>query len=162
MLRFFIAELFYCIKTCNCMKNIHKNCLLYKKWGKKTVVALLKCLRKKLLAETGGQDWHFLSLSIDSECEQPPQPWQVHSAAEYCAPLRCRSAHTCLIHPANNDALRIVTGCLRPTPADNLPILAGIQPVELRRNEATLSLARRAKFSHLKLIYLFCICIRKF
>jgi len=31
-----------------------------------------------------------------------------------------------------------------PTPADNLPILAGIQPAELRRNGATLSLARRA------------------
>ena len=41
------------------------------------------------------------------------------------------------------DALRIVTGCLRPTPADNLPILTGIQPAELRRNGATLSLARR-------------------
>jgi len=36
-----------------------------------------------------------------------------------------------------------VTGYLRPTPADNLPTLAGIQPAELRRNGATLSLARR-------------------
>jgi len=35
--------------------------------------------------------------------------------------------------------LRIVTGCLRPTPADNLPILAGIQPAELRCNGATVS-----------------------
>jgi len=40
--------------------------------------------------------------------------------------------------------LRIVTGCLRPTPADNLPILAGIQPAELRCNGATLSLGCRA------------------
>ena len=46
--------------------------------------------------------------------------------------------------PTINDALRIVTGCLRPTPADNLPILAGIQPAELRRSGATLSLGRRA------------------
>jgi len=68
----------------------------------------------------------------------------VHSTAEYCAPVWCRSAHTRLIDPGINDALRIVTGCLRPSPADNLPILAGIQPAELRRNEATLSLARRA------------------
>ena len=57
----------------------------------------------------------------------------VHSTAEYCAPLRCRSAHTGLVDPTINDALRIVTGWLRPTPADNLPILAGIQPAELRR-----------------------------
>jgi len=45
---------------------------------------------------------------------------------------------------AINDALRIVTRHLRPTPADNLSILAGIQPAELRRNGATLPLVRRA------------------
>jgi len=54
-------------------------------------------------------------------------------------------SHTRLIDPAINDALRIVTGCLRPTPADNLPTLAGMQPAELRRIGATLSLARRAR-----------------
>jgi len=68
----------------------------------------------------------------------------VHSTAEYCAPVWCRSAHICLIHPTINDALRIVTGCLRPTPADIFPILAGIQPAELRRSGATLSLGCRA------------------
>jgi len=39
----------------------------------------------------------------------------VHSTPEYCAPVWCRSAYTRLIDPAINDALRIVTGCLRPT-----------------------------------------------
>ena len=69
----------------------------------------------------------------------------VHLTAEYhCAPVWCRNAHTRLIDPTINDALRIVTGCLRSTPADNLPILAGIQPAELRRSGATLSLGRRA------------------
>jgi len=68
----------------------------------------------------------------------------VHSTAEYCAPVWCRSADTRLIDPAINDDLRIVTGCLRPTPGDNLPILGGIQPAGLLRNGATLSPARRA------------------
>jgi len=69
----------------------------------------------------------------------------VHSTAECCPPVWCRSAHTRLTDPAINGVLRIVTGgCLRPTPADNLPILAGIQAAELRRSRATLSLARRA------------------
>jgi len=68
----------------------------------------------------------------------------VHSTAVHCAPVWCRIAHTHLIDPAINDALRIFTGCLRPTPADNLPILAGIQTAELRRSGGTLSLARRA------------------
>jgi len=35
-------------------------------------------------------------------------------------------------------------GCLRPTPIDNLFVLAGITPNELRRKRATLSLARSA------------------
>jgi len=73
-----------------------------------------------------------------------PAATQLRYSIEFCTPVWCRSAHTRLIDPAINDALRIVTGFLRPTPADNLPILAGIQPAELRRNGVTLSLARPA------------------
>ena len=65
----------------------------------------------------------------------------VYSVAKYCAPVWCRSAYTCLIDSVLNDALRIVTGCLCPTPTDHLPVLSGIQPAELRRMGATLSLA---------------------
>jgi len=68
----------------------------------------------------------------------------VHLTAEYCTPVWCRSARTCFIDPTINDALRIVTVCLCPTPADNLPIIAGIQPAELCRSGATLSLGCRA------------------
>ena len=50
----------------------------------------------------------------------------IYSTAEYCAPAWCRSAHTRLIDSVLNDALRIVTGCLRPTPTNNLSILSGI------------------------------------
>ena len=67
----------------------------------------------------------------------------VYSTAEYCAPVWCRSEHVRLIDSVIHDALRIVTGCLRPTPTDNLPVLAGIQPAGLRRLGATLSLANR-------------------
>ena len=65
----------------------------------------------------------------------------VYSTAEYCVPVWCRSAHTRLINSVLNDTLRIVTGCLRPTPTDHLPILSGIQAAELCRMGATLSLA---------------------
>ena len=67
----------------------------------------------------------------------------VYSTAEYYTPVWCRSAHTRLIDSVLNNALRIVTGCLRPTPTDHLPVLSGIQPAELRRMGATLSLAHR-------------------
>ena len=65
----------------------------------------------------------------------------VYSIAEYCAAVWCCSTHTCLIDSVLNDALVIVTGCLRPTPTDHLPILSGIPPAELCRLGATLSLA---------------------
>ena len=77
----------------------------------------------------------------------------VYSAAEYCAPLWSRSAHTRLIDSVLNDALRIVTGCLRPTPTDHLHILSGIQPAELCRTGATLSLAHRGSLDPDHILY---------
>ena len=77
----------------------------------------------------------------------------IYSTAEYCAPVWCRSAHTRLIDSVLNDALRIVTGCLRPTPTDCLPVLAGIQPAELRRLGATLSLAHRGSLDPDHILY---------
>ena len=78
----------------------------------------------------------------------------VYSTAEYCAPVWCPSAHTRLIDSVLNDALRIVTGCLRPTPTDHLPVLSGIQPAELRRLGTTgLSLAHRGSLDPDHIIY---------
>ena len=77
----------------------------------------------------------------------------VHSTPEYCAQVWCRSAHTRLIDSVLNDALRIVTRCLRPTPTDHLPILSGIQPAELRRMGATLSLAYRGSLDPDHILY---------
>ena len=71
----------------------------------------------------------------------------VYSTAEYCAPVWCRSAHTRLIDSVLNDALGIVTGCLRPTPTDYVPVLAGIQPAELHQLGATHSLAYRGSLN---------------
>ena len=77
----------------------------------------------------------------------------VYSTAEYCAPVWCRSAHTRLIDNVLNDALRIVTGCLLPTPTDHLPVLLGIQPAQLRRLGATLSLAKSESLNHDHILY---------
>ena len=67
----------------------------------------------------------------------------IYSTAVYCAPAWCRSAHTRLIDNVFDYALRIVTGCLHPTPTDNLLVLSSIQPAELRHQGGTLSLANR-------------------
>ena len=70
----------------------------------------------------------------------------IYSTAEYRAPycILCNKAHTGLIDNVLNDALCVVTGCLRPTPTKNLPVLSDIQQDELRRQGATLSLANRS------------------
>ena len=46
----------------------------------------------------------------------------------------CRSNHTCFIDSNHNDAMHIVTGCLHFTLTDYLPILADIEPAELRQH----------------------------
>ena len=89
----------------------------------------------------GAKTLHIATLSL------------VYSTAEYCAPVWCRSAHTHLIDSVMNNALRIVTGCLRPTSTDHLPVLSGIQPAELRRMGTTLSLAYRGSLDPNHILY---------
>ena len=52
-----------------------------------------------------------------------------------------------------NDALRIVTRYLRPTPTAHLTLLSGIQPAELSRLGATLSLAYRGSLDPIHIQY---------
>ena len=107
----------------------------------------------KDLEETLSQDMSTLSAYI--------QTWRlklnilslVYSTAEYCAPVWCHSAHTSLKDSVLNHALRIFTGCLLPTPTDHLLILSGIQPAELYRMGATLSLA------HCEYVTLIILCM---
>lgn len=75
------------------------------------------------------------------------------SAAEYCAPVWCRSPHVKKLDTALNTALRTVSGCLRATPTNHLPVLAGIAPAEVRREAAMLALARKAQISESHLLH---------
>ena len=54
---------------------------------------------------------------------------------------RCRLQQ---VDVAINSSLRTISGCLKPTPVFQLPVLAGIAPAGLRRKAATLALARKA------------------
>ena len=98
----------------------------------------LESLRKKLTTRVGllrrlaGSSW-------GGWCQNVAALSLIHFAVEYCAPVWSRSAHTRLIDKPINDALRLVTRCLRPTPTDNLFVLSGITLTELRRKRATLS-----------------------
>ena len=79
----------------------------------------LEALRKKLstrvtlLRRLAGSGWGAGAKTLRTAALS-----LVYSTAEYCAPVWRRSAHTRLIDSVLNDALRIVTACLRPTPTD--------------------------------------------
>ena len=114
------------------------------------LVALCKKLSSRitLLRRPVGSGW-----GADAKTLRIAALSLIYSAAEYCAPVWCRSAHTRLIDCVLNEALCIVTGCLRPTPTDHLPILSGIHPAELRRMGATLSLAYRGSLDPDHILY---------
>ena len=114
------------------------------------LVALLKKLSScfTLLRRLVGSGWGFGAKTLRIATLS-----LVYSTSEYCAPVWCRSAQTRLIDNVLNNALRIVTGCLRPTPTDHLPILSGIELAELRRLGATLSLVYRGSLDPDHILY---------
>ena len=57
-----------------------------------------------------------------------------YSTAEYAVPVWERSAYAHLLNPELNQACQAITGCLRPTNVENLYLLAGIAPPEIRRS----------------------------
>ena len=81
-------------------------------------------LIKKLATSKWGADPRTLRSSVLALC---------YSSAEYCAPVWSRSAHAKRIDPLLNDACRIITGTLKPTPISALYRLAGIAPPHIRR-----------------------------
>ena len=60
----------------------------------------------------------------------------VYSTAEYCAPVWLNSVHTSKIDVQLNNALRIITGTVKSTQLQWLPVLANIAPAKLRREAA--------------------------
>ena len=54
--------------------------------------------------------------------------------AEYAAPAWERSAHAHLLNPELKQPCRAITGCLKPTNVENLYLLAGLAPPEIRRS----------------------------
>ncbi len=66
-----------------------------------------------------------------------------YSAAEYCAPVWCRSSHSQKIDVELNQACRIITGTLRPTPVEMVHRLSGIAPPKIRRDVAAMKERRK-------------------
>ena len=114
------------------------------------LVALRKKLssRVSLLRRLAGSAWGAGAKTLRTAALS-----LIYLTAEYYAPVWCRSSHTRLIDSVLNVALRIVTGCLHPTPKNHLPILSGIQPAELRQLGVMLSLAYRGSLDSDHILY---------
>ena len=57
-----------------------------------------------------------------------------YSVAEYAAPVWARSYHAQVLDSELNTACRAITGCLKPTNVEDLYLLAGIAPPDIRRD----------------------------
>ena len=57
-----------------------------------------------------------------------------YSVAEYAAPLWARSHHAHVMGSELNTARSVITGCLKPTNVEDLYLLAGIAPPDIRRD----------------------------
>lgn len=94
------------------------------------------CILRKLAGTTWGASQTLLRTSSLALC---------YSVAEYCAPVWTRSAHTSLVDVKLRDSMRIVTGCLKPTPVQWLTVMSAIAPPHLRREEMNRKWIERAQ-----------------
>ena len=67
-----------------------------------------------------------------------------YSTAEYCSPIWSHSPHCNKIDVSLNSCMRVISGCIKSTPTEILPVLCGITPSDIRRNKNTLDLRNRA------------------
>ena len=91
----------------------------------KIKVATRNNLLKKLANSRWGTNTRTIRTTAIAVC---------YSTAEYAAPVWERSAYAHLLNPELNQACRAMTGCLKPTNVENLYLLAGIAPPEIRRS----------------------------
>lgn len=67
----------------------------------------------------------------------------VYSTAEYCCPVWSHSAHTGRVDKILNECQRIISGTIKSTPTEWLPVLSNIMPSSIRRNMAVAKEAQK-------------------
>ena len=92
-------------------------------------------LLKSLASNKWGADFSTLRISALALC---------YSAAEYCSPVWSQSRHCNRINTSLNECLRLISGCIKATPTDLLPVLSGIVPADIRRDRNILELYKRS------------------
>jgi len=88
--------------------------------------------RNNLLMKLAGSTWGASANTLRSSALV-----LCYSAAEYCAPVWSRSAHTSRVDVQLNSTMRLISGTLRSAPLPWLPVLSNIELPVLRRKAAT-------------------------
>jgi len=91
--------------------------LSYKHHLTKTAAKLKS--RNNLLSKLSGSSWGANAATLRSSALA-----LCYSVEEYCCPLWSRSSHTDLVDVQLNNTMRLITGTLRPTQLEWLPVLA--------------------------------------
>ena len=91
----------------------------------KMKVATRNNLQKKITISRWGTNARTIRTTALALC---------YSTAEYAAPVWERSAYAHLLNPELNQICRAITGCLKPTNGENLYLLVGNAPPEIRRS----------------------------
>ena len=88
--------------------------------------------------------WFFQGSPRKYPPNRCPRTRLLYSAAEYAVPAWCRISHVKNLDVTLNDTMRIVNVCLRPTPVKYIPVLSGIAPPTLRRENYMATLVKKA------------------
>ena len=112
--------------------------LSYRKYLKETAAKVTaRCNLLKTLATVNlGADFNTLRASAVSMC---------YSVAEYCSSVWSGSVRCTKLDVSLNECMRLISGCIKSTPSEILPILSGIEPNDLRRETQLLNLYNRSK-----------------
>jgi len=94
--------------------------------------------RNNLLLKLAGSTWGASANTVRSSALALS-----YSAAEYCAPVWSRSAHTSRVDVQLHSTMRLISGTLCSTPLPWLPELSNIEPPALQRKAATDKLVKK-------------------
>jgi len=94
--------------------------------------------RNNIISKLAGTSWdcranvlHISALAL------------VYSVAEYCATVWERSVHAKKVDTQLNNTMRIITGCVRATNLQWLPVLSNVAPPVIRRHLSTVKLFQK-------------------
>ena len=76
-----------------------------------------------------------------------------YSTAEYCCPVWADSRHTRKLDSALNEGMRLISGAIRSTPVEQLPVLSGIIPPDIRRQTQKYKLFATARNSETHMLH---------